>query len=223
MGDVIYLSGAAAKPASENDDVLRAIRPVVVYFLSYARNAWHSTRIKRYDPDHFFRDIASVRKVVESRTWEGTVLHLDVLPAIQFEFPRTRFVLTEINTYNPFQYFQKKLSIRLCGNLTLGEFLYEIDRPGVFWKEKQCFDDSVILQEVDADYLDVWSAQLTGNPAKAYCSASLPLRIGNYKRDVEPNFWSWCPVSSLSGSTAPSLAGFRSAVKALILSEEVGL
>jgi hypothetical protein len=160
--------------------------------------------------------------VVEGRSWEGTVLYLDVLPAIQFEFPCSQFVLTEINANNPFRGFQKDISTRLCGNLTLGEFLSEIDRPGVFWKDEQSFDDSVILQEVEVDYLDIWSAQLIGNPAKAYCSASLPLRIGNYKRDVEPNFWSWCPVSSLSGSTAPSLAGFRSAVKSLILSEEGG-
>lgn len=222
MGDVIYLSGAASKGGNESEDLLRSIRPVVVYFLHYGRNAWHSTWIKRYQPNHFFRDIRSVKALVDSRKWQGTVLYLDVLPAIQLEFTASRFVLTEINTDNPFKNFQRSFPLGFDKSLSREEFLSEIGKAGTFWKEGQRFQNSVILQEVETDFLDFWSAQLVGSPAQAYCGTFSPLKVGYYRRDVEPDFWSWSRVLGRAEATEPKLTGFRAAVKSLIMSAERG-
>lgn len=223
MGDVIYLTGNAPKEGKGAEDLLRSIRPVVVYFLHYGRNAWHSTWIKRYQPNHFFRDIRSVKALVDRRKWQGTVLYLDVLPAIQFEFAASRFVLTEINTDRPFKNFKKQFPHQLANTLTRGVFLDEIGKPGLFWKKYQGFRNSVILQEIESDFLDFWSAQLVGHPyTTTYCGAFNPLKVGYYRRKVEQDFWFWSRVVGRADATAPNLSGFKAAVKGLIISTEQG-
>lgn len=204
LGDVFDVSdGARVAPSG--------VRAVAVHFLSYGRNAWHSTWIRRYSVGDFAREGRAVQRKVDERRGPGTVFYLTVLPAIQVDFGSRKFVVTEINTNEPFRHIDlDQARYPLLANNMRG-FLDYIEPTSTLWKSGQKRENSVILQEVDEDYIDFAAYSAL---AKGRDKANNP-PVGNYKRAVWGQDWHWA-----DNHERISLRWYNRALEALMESRE---
>ena len=161
MSNVVYLlpHQQVAREDSSNE-MLPDICPVAVLFLSHGRNAWHSTWIRQYHPGSFFRDGRDVKAAVSRRKTPGTVFYMSVLPAIQARFGSRTFIITEINTDEPFRHIDlMETRFGLLGS-GLSHFLARLDPSSRLWKPSQAKADRIIVQEVSESFIDLFSYSL---------------------------------------------------------------
>ena len=222
MSNVVYLiQNSRLAPSKTTELTLPAIRAVAVSFLSSGRNAWHSTWIRRYSPGDFYRDGRQIRKAVDDRKTPGTVFYMKVLPAFQFDFGTRKFVMTEINTLEPFRWMD--LDHARYGVLgdDLDTFLNLVAPPSGLWKRSQPSDDSIIVQEIQDDLIDL----------AAYTALSKGLdnrnnpSVGSYKRQIfggssGEHAWNWAPLNPEVGAHVISLRWYNKALEALMESRE---
>jgi len=198
----------------EGDDAVllpTSVRAVAVHFLSFGRNAWNATWITRYRPGDFLRDGRVVDAQVEVRRSPGTVFYLEVLPAIQINYGARKFLVAEINTNQPFSRLnldQARYSLFLKG---LTGFLRLIDPTSDVWLQGQRVENSVIVQEVEEDYIDIaaYNALASGRDAPTNPS------IGKYKRSVSGSQWWWDATAA-----KVSLESYNSALEAVTEARE---
>lgn len=190
MSEVVHLLKKDRRAIGEDGfEVTRPrVRAVVTMFLSSGRNAWHSTWVRTYRPGDFSRDGRQVKAKVEARKERGTVFYLKVLPAIQLEFGQRKFIMAQINTDQPFRHI--KLEEARFGPMGyhLDKFLEVVTAPSPLWKPSQSRTSSIIVQEVEGDYLDL-AAYIA--LAKGRDRGTNP-PIGSYKRHIlETDWWEW--------------------------------
>lgn len=187
MGEAVNLLRKVIDDRDRERIAPSSVRAVAVLFLSYGRNAWHSTWIRRYSVGDFSREGRVVQSKVEARKGPGTVFYLKILPALQIEFGSRKFVVTEINTKEPFRHIDlDKARYPLLANNLKG-FLDRVGPTSDLWKPGQSKENSVIVQEVDEDYIDL--AAYTAL-AKGRDKANNP-PIGSYKRSFWGQDWYW--------------------------------
>lgn len=193
-----------------------SVRAVVALFLSTGRNAWHSTWIKRYNAGDLFRDGRRVRNAVERRKARGTVFYLSVLPAIQIDFGDRKFVLTEINTHQPFRKIDLDTARYNLTAANLSDFLTLIDPPSSLWDSSQSRSDSVILQEVRDDFIDLTSYGLLSKGRDPYNPP-----VARYHRTITGSFfgeseWKWQKEPVEAPRKPITLRWYNRALEALI-------
>lgn len=200
---------------------LPKIRAVAVMFLSSGRNAWHSTWIRRYNPGDFFRDGRRVRETVDERRTPGTVFYLKVLPALQFDFGARKFVMTEINTLEPFRHMHlDQVRFGLLGD-DLDTFLDLVPPPSGLWKHGQQCENSIVVQEIDEDLIDLAAYQMLSKGRDKRLNPA----IGSYRRDVWRSssgeaVWDWEPHNQHVRGHFISLRWYSKALEALMESRE---
>lgn len=210
MGEAINLLNKAVESGGQRK-APSSVRAVAVLFLSYGRNAWHSTWIRRYSVGDFSREGRIVQRKVEERKSPGTVFYLKVLPAFQIDFGARKFIVTEINTKEPFRHIDlDEARYPLLANNLKG-FLGLIAPTSSLWKPGQSRENSVIVQEVDEDYIDLAAyaalskgRDATNNPA-----------IGGYQRTVSGQDWYWSATPERI-----SLRWYNRALESLVESRE---
>ncbi|MDH7975697.1 hypothetical protein QH494_26220, partial [Sphingomonas sp. AR_OL41] len=222
MSNAIHLldpSRSSTEPDG-SEVVPPTVRAVAILFLSIGRNAWHSTWIRRYSSGDFFRDGRKVQSVVEARKTRGTVFYMDVLPAFQIGFGDRKFLLTEINTNEPFRNID--LSTVRYGLMVenLSGFLKRIEPPSSLWKPEQPAANRVILQEVSKEFIDLTSYTML---AKGVDARNNP-PIGKYRRDIIGTFlgesdWKWGRIDD-DRPQAISLRWYNRMLEAMMESRE---
>lgn len=198
MSNAVHLlpNAVRLRKSTSVDFGLCDIRAVAVLFLSTGRNAWHSTWIRRYLPGEFFRDGHAVAAAVEKRKTRGTVFYLSVMPAFQVNYGNRRFLLTEINTLEPFRNIVIEEVRYGLAAANLNNFLKLVVPPSKLWKSTQAVANHIILQEVEEDYVDLHSYTMLARGRGGACSPSL----GRYQRHVTGTFlgeseWDWSELA----------------------------
>lgn len=203
-----------------SETVPPSLRAVAVLFLSRGRNAWHSTWVRNYQHGDFFREGRKVRETIEWRKERGTVFYLSVLPGFQIAYGNRRFIVTEINTFEPFRHMDLMTARFGPMSCNLSAFLDVIGPPSSLWKEGQPQRYHVIVQEVEEDFIDLAAYEALSKGSASGINPS----IGNYERRITGTVfgvsdWIW----SRAGYGAPkpiSLRWYRRALEALIESRE---
>lgn len=188
-----------------------SVRPVAVLFLSYGRNAWHSTWIRRYSEGDFSREGRVVERKVEARKGPGTVFYLKVLPAFQIDYSSRKFIVAEINTQEPFRHMDLSVARYPLFATNLTNFLALICPTSSLWKPGQRHENSVIVQEVEEDYIDLSAYKALSKGAGGLHNPP----IGSYARQVSGQSWSW-----EAGNEHIALRWYNRALEALIESRE---
>lgn len=197
------------------------LRAVAVLFLSHGRNAWHSTWVRKYHFGNFFRNGHEVQDAVMRRKTPGTVFYMNVLPGFQVSYGNRKFVITEINTFEPFRHINLMMARFGPMACNLSSFLNLIVPTSSLWKQGQSRTNSIIVQEVKDEFIDLaaYSALARGIGGKANPS------IGSYKRLITgsafgENDWIWAPTSKGVRSQRMSLRWYNNALEALMESRE---
>lgn len=197
------------------------VRAVSVLFLSNGRNAWHSTWVRRYSSGSFFRDGRAVERAVDRRKTRGTVFYLKVLPALIFTYGARDFLVTEINTDEPFRHLDLEAARYGLTSRTLAELLDAMKPTSSLWKPGQARTNSIIVQEINEEFIDLAAyTALSKGRDKGYNPP-----FGEYRREITGTFhgesqWHWEEVTSLKGTSKVSLRWYNRALEALAESRE---
>ena len=104
--DAMLASRAArelTQPIPENvANTLQTATPIVVYFISSGRNAWHSTWMQKYEKNTLMSSYDASRTFIGSRMTQGTAFRMTITPAWHLRFSSKSFLVCEINTSRPF-------------------------------------------------------------------------------------------------------------------------
>ena len=223
LADNVYLLDDSRSVVREDGKEVRAprVRAVAVLFLSNGRNAWHSTWIRRYSHGSFFRDGRAVEGAVDKRKTRGTVFYLKVLPALMFSYGARHFLVTEINTDEPFRHVDLyEARYNLMGR-NLADFLDAMVPSSTLWKSQQSRRNSIIVQEVGEDFIDLATyTALSKGPDKG-CNPP----FGSYQREITGTFlgesqWHWEGVASPKEKSKVSLRWYNRVLEALAESRE---
>lgn len=222
MNKAIYLldENRSALEEDGSEIVPPSLKAVAVLFLSHGRNAWHSTWVRNYRFGDFFRDGRKVQTAVERRKERGTVFYLSVIPAFQIDYGDRKFIIAEINTAQPFRnidLMSARYGLMACN---LSSFLDQIAPPSSLWKPVQSAANSVIVQEVKEDFIDLatYSCLARGRDRQA----NPPM--GYFERRITGSFggvsdWEWIKADR-DTSRPLSLRWFNKALEALAESRE---
>lgn len=76
--------------------------PIVLYFVSWGRNAWNYTWISKYQRNTLMASYQEACHFIGQRTKQGTAFQLTVTPGWHLQFEQSAFLVCEINTAKPF-------------------------------------------------------------------------------------------------------------------------
>ncbi|VWX47985.1 hypothetical protein NOVOSPHI9U_100010 [Novosphingobium sp. 9U] len=187
------------------------VRAVAVLFLRSGRNAGRSTWA--YTQGAFFRDGRTADLAVCKSRASGTVFYLKVLVGFVFSFGSRHFLVVENNTSEPFRYLDLDEARYGLMRGTLADFLKAMSPRSPLWKPLQRKVDSIIVQEVDEEYLDLATyTALSKGQDKGYNPP-----VGEYRWRITDTFpgprdWCWEEVTS---SKKTSLRWYNQALEAL--------
>lgn len=223
MSSDIYLLDSNRSVVREDGKEITApgVRAVAVLFLSNGRNAWHSTWVRRYSHGSFFRDGRAVERAVDKRKTRGTVFYLKVLPAFLFSYGARHFLVTEINTDEPFRHVDLYAARYGLMGRKLADFLDAMIPSSSSWKPQQSRENSIIVQEVDDDFIDLAAYTALSRGADKTCNPP----FGAYQREITGTFlgesqWHWEAATTSKGRRKVSLRWYNRLLEALVESRE---
>lgn len=86
---------------SESKSAILHITSAKIYFLSRARNAWHSIPSRQYFDRCMHASLESAKSEAERLRGRGNVFYIDTLPALRVDLRRWSFLVTEVNSQEP--------------------------------------------------------------------------------------------------------------------------
>ncbi|WP_152639859.1 hypothetical protein [Sphingobium bisphenolivorans] len=146
MGEVIYLFGHPSE-RSRNEDRLEACAPILVWFPSYGRNAWHSTWVAKYHEGALQSTREKAEAYIGHRLKQGTNWGFKVLPGFYLQFGSSAYVVCEINTKEPFDRLIDPTFLRL--GTPEHECIAALSPLSSSWKPGQRLRDGVIVQRTE--------------------------------------------------------------------------
>ncbi|VWX56946.1 hypothetical protein [Sphingorhabdus sp. 109] len=161
---------------------LQVATPIVVFHVSYGRNAWHSTWIARYTKNTLLRSRVEARSFIRARLKQGTSYRMTVMPGWHLAFSDNKsFLVTEINTSEPFKRLANPAFARK--GITKRDALNLLKPDSEVWKAPIPRHDSIVVQETKRPASDfmTWSER-TEHPSQV----GTP---GRYKRTIVGNQW----------------------------------
>ena len=190
---------AALRPPPPEENLLVSATPVLLYQVSWGRNAWHSTWISRYKRNTICQSWNEARKFVNERRKQGSAYRLLVTPGWHLQFDRKAYLVVEINTSNPFKrllvpsFIKDGVKEACCLKL--------LNPSSEIWIAPMPDHDSIIVQETklrSADFV-AWDDH-TSERGK-------PRTPGQYKRVIDGSLWRFLPVDG-GGTDTFNTSGF---------------
>lgn len=166
---------------------LQAATPIVLYFVSYGRNAWHSTWVARYQRNTLMASYKEASHFIGARMTQGTAFKMTVTPGWHLQFSSSSFLVCEINTNQPFSRLREAAFV--VPGLSEEEAKRLLEPTSSIWSGPTPRRDSVIVQQTkrpagefvsweeadeersSRDFVEAW---FSNRPADAISSTSLP-------------------------------------------------
>ncbi len=166
---------------------LEKARPIVLFHVSYGRNAWNSTWITRYRKGTLLASKAEARKYVEDNRTQGSAYRMTALPGWFLDFGTSKFLVTEINTNRPFGRLTEPKFAEI--GIERSSALEMLEPSSPIWSGLSPRHDSVIVQQTQRDIADFrsWGERTTG-PHENWTP-------GKYKRTILGKDWFFSKVS----------------------------
>lgn len=175
---------AARAPSAKN--LLASATPVLLYQVSWGRNAWQSKWVARYQRNTLCQSLAGARKFVNDRRKQGSAYRLLVTPGWYLQFDRKAYLVGEINTSMPFARLVKPAFLKV--GITEIECLRLLNPTSEIWSGPTPQHDSVVVQETSLapEKFVSWS-----DHTKELGGAKTP---GRYRRTIAGDRWYFAPV-----------------------------
>lgn len=175
---------AMRAPSATN--LLVSATPVLLYHVSWGRNAWQAKWIARYRRNTLCESLASAQKFVNARLKQGSAYRLLITPGWHMQFNRKAYLVGDINTSTPFSRLVEPTFLQKgVGEI---ECLKLLNPSSQIWAGATPGHDSIVVQEtsIGADKYVAWSAHSTG---PRYVNTP-----GRYQRVIAGNRWYFAPV-----------------------------
>ena len=173
--------GPQRQPPPPEDNALQQATPVLLFHVSYGRNAWHSTWIARYERNTLMPSHDAAHAFVAKRLKQGSAFRLTVMPGWHLQFDGRAYLVCEINSNAPFT------RLRAAGfaipGVTEAEALALLKPTSELWRGAQPQHDSVIVQETTCPASDfiAWENR-TAHPGQVRTP-------GRYERVIDGKHW----------------------------------
>ncbi len=178
----------ARRAPSPSENLLSASTPILLYQVSWGRNAWNSTWIKRYARNTLCRSWSESNRFVEKRLKQGTSFRMLITPGWHLQFDRKAYLVCEINTSLPFS----RLVEASFNQEGMSEFdcLESLSPKSDIWTGSVPKHDSIIVQQTPRAAKDfvAWSDR-TSEKGKTRTP-------GHYLRVISDSSWFFAPVDS---------------------------
>lgn len=168
-------------------NTLQTATPIILYQVSWGRNAWHSTWIARYKRNTLKASRKEAEAFIRERLKQGTSYRMTVMPGWHLRFRDASFLVAEINTRKPFERLNDPAFAR--PGVVQDEALELLQPTSGIWSGELPSHDSVIVQQTrkSADEFELWSER-TDHPNQVRTP-------GPYKREIDGARWWMAPVS----------------------------
>lgn len=161
------------------------VHPILLYHTYWGRNAWNSTWILQYYPNTLLNSYAEAQKFVDQRKTQGSVFGLIVLPGWMLDFGVVRFIVTEINTNQPFLKLEEAKFLDI-GRQELDCLSY-LQPDSDIWSPGQRQRNGIIVEQTGLRFADFVSWEdRTQFPGQQKT-------VGRYKRVASSNPWCFAP------------------------------
>jgi hypothetical protein len=178
-------------PPPDKNPLGRAV-PILLYHVSYGRNAWHSTWIARYQRNTLAHSYDAAKAFVAERLKQGSSYRLAVTPGWHLQFDRRAYLVCEINSSAP---FSRLRSARFASEGVMEAEALEMLKPSSeLWRGATPLHDSIVVQETSrpaGDYVK-WEDR-TSHPAQVRTP-------GRYQRAIDGKHW-W--FRAVNGDASP--------------------
>ncbi|WP_150497730.1 hypothetical protein [Roseibium aquae] len=84
---------------------IKKLESCIIYYIYQGRNAWHSTWVTQYWSGCMHTTLESAKENAERLRTQGSVFHIQELPALAFRSAKGVLVVTQINTLQPLRYY----------------------------------------------------------------------------------------------------------------------
>lgn len=142
--------------------------PIVLYFVSWGRNAWHSTWISRYQKKSLMANYSEACEYIGRKSTQGTVFRITIIPGWYLGFLLSRYLVCEINTDAPFSRLTRATFADL--GVLEADALRELEPESSIWRGASPLHDSVIVQQTDrkVEEFTRWTEAEESNEIKAH-------------------------------------------------------
>lgn len=162
-------------------NTLQDVTPILLYHVSWGRNAWHSTWLSRYRIGTLAPSREDAKAFIVDNLKQGTAYCVTVMPGWFLRFGIGSYLVVEINTNKPFARLN-------CGSfLPLGilkdDAMALLDPASEMWTGSPPSHDSIVVQQSlrNIDDFQHWDERTT-DPMQTRTP-------GPYKRVVEGSNW----------------------------------
>ena len=180
--------------------------PVILYQVSWVRNAWHSTWVARYKRNSLAASRKEAEAFIGERLKQGTAFRMTVMPGWHLKFRDSSFLVAEINTPKPFERLLNPAFAR--PKITQDSALDLLKPSAEIWDGPVPIHDSVIVQETrrPAEQFEVWSSK-TESPQQVRTP-------GAYRREIDGSQW-WMTAINGTGPIDYDVSAFEYALSEL--------
>lgn len=192
-------------PPAEHNELEKAT-PVLLFHVSWGRNAWHSTWTARYAPNTIAPSAGAARELISRRLKQGSAFRQTVMPGWHLQFDRRAYLVCEINTDTPFK--RLRAARFALPRVTEAEALKMLDPGSELWHGAKPLHDSVIVQQTKlrASEFSAWSDR-TSHPSQARTP-------GRYARKIDGKRWRMSPVNG-DGPIAYNTSAFDALIQGI--------
>lgn len=127
--------------------LLEEVGTTSLFFLSSARNAWHSKCVEEYLDGGMYPNEQSAKDGAEGQRTKGTFFYISQLPALLFISTSGFLAVTEINTFQPLSGYSPDAVAKLRG-ATMLNVADSFQRSSGFWNRPPA-QNSVIVVGTD--------------------------------------------------------------------------
>ena len=133
------------QPLASVVPTLQAATPIVIYFVSYGRNAWHSTWIAKYQRNSLQSSYLEASHFIGSKMKQGTAFKMMITPGWHLQFSSNAFLICDINTFQP---FSRLLDAAFTvPGISEERALMLLNPTSSLWQGRAPIHDSIIIQE----------------------------------------------------------------------------
>jgi len=172
---------ARLRPPPPDENSLDRATPILLYHISYGRNAWHSTWIARYQRNTLAHSYDAAKAFVAERLKQGSSYRLAVTPGWHLQFDRRAYLVCEINSSTPFS--RLRAARFAMPGIMEAEALEWLKPSSELWRGAVPLHDSIVVQETTRPAGDFvrWEDRTT-HPAQVRTP-------GRYHRAIDGKHW----------------------------------
>lgn len=125
--------------------MLQAATPIVLYFVSYGRNAWQSTWIARYQKNSLQSSYLEASHFIGSKMKQGSAFKMMITPGWHLQFSSNAFLICDINTFQPFSRLLE--AAFTVPGISEEKALVLLNPTSSLWQGRAPIHDSIIIQQ----------------------------------------------------------------------------